>query len=205
VVLQQVSWEQYEHLGYALRDRPAWRLTYDQGTLEIGRTSEKQERDKKLAARLLETLAEEFGLSILPAGSMTFKREDLKRGLEPDECYWIANEPRMRRSEQWDPSADPPPDLVIEVEVTRSTLPRMRIYASLGVPEVWRLGGGMLIVELLQPDGSYTPSSESPTFPGFPVGEIPAFLARGSESGYLATVRDFRDRVQELLRRPSGR
>jgi hypothetical protein len=27
---------------------------------------------------------------------MTFQREDLERGFEPDECFWIANEAHMR-------------------------------------------------------------------------------------------------------------
>jgi Uma2 family endonuclease len=182
-VLHDVSWSGYEQIGDALRDRPALRLTYDRGSLELMTTSQRHERGKKLLGRLVETLAEECDLAVLPAGSMTFRREDLRRGLEPDESYWIAHQQEMQAREDWDPSADPPPDLVIEIEITRSALPRMGIYAALGVPEVWRYDGGRLEICLLTSDGTYRTSSTSPTFPGFLAEEVPRVSRSRTRAG----------------------
>ena len=89
-------------------------------------------------------LAEECDRNLVSAGNMTFQREDLDRGLEPDDCYWIAHEPQMHNKLTWDPAIDPPPDLVLEIEISRSAQDRMGIYAALRVPEVWRFDGETL-------------------------------------------------------------
>jgi Uma2 family endonuclease len=154
LALYDVAWEDYEAIGEALRDRSNLRLTYDSGTLEIMTTSQEHEKRKQRAGRLLEMLAEESGVDIEPAGSMTFKRSDLVRGLEPDQCYWIEHASRVRGTEEWDPSQDPPPDVVIEIEVSRTVLDRLDIYAALGVPEVWRCRRAGIIVMRLKPDGT---------------------------------------------------
>lgn len=199
VVLYNLSWESYEQIGDALCDRPALRLTYDGGTLEILTTSAHHEMLKHRLGRFLETLAEEHNLSLLPGGSTTFKRSDLEKGLEPDQCYWIANEYRMQGRIEWDAATDPPPDLVIEVEVTRSAVPRLGIYAALGVPEVWRFDGRKLHVMLLQPDGRYQATAKSPTFPTVPVTEIPRFLQLEEQTGYLGVVREYHTWVRGHL------
>jgi len=199
VLLHNVTWHAYEQIGEALRDRPALRLTYDRGSLEIMTTSARHEQYKKILGRMLETLAEEFGLRILPSGSATFKREDLERGLEPDECFWIQHTPQMRMGAEWDAETQPPPDLVIEVEVTRSAVARMGIYASLGVPEVWRFSERSLQICLLQPDGSYEIVTRSPTFPEVPVEEIPRFLNPRDDWDYLSVIREFRAWVRGFV------
>ena len=117
------------------------RLTYDRGELELMTVSHRHENHKHLLGVLLMVVAEELGIENHAAGSMTFKREDLDRGLEPDECYWIEHEPQMRSKEDYDQQNDPPPDLVLEVEVSCSVLDRLGIYAALKVPEVWRWDG----------------------------------------------------------------
>ncbi len=99
-----------------------------------------------MLARLVVTWTEERGLPIKSGKSTTFRRRDIKRGLEPDECYWIANEAvrglEIRRGLTF--AQDPPPDLVIEVDVTNSCVPRLPIYAALRMPEVWRIDQGGL-------------------------------------------------------------
>jgi Uma2 family endonuclease len=192
VVLHDVSWESYEAIGNALLDRPAIRMTYDRGSLEIMTTSHLHEIYKMRLGRLLETLAEEFGLSLLPAGQMTFQRKDLERGIEPDNCYWIAHERQMRSKRAWQPEKDPPPDLVLEIEISRSALKRMGIYAALGVPEVWCCDGESLPVYLLQKDRTYQRADRSPTFPGVPPEGIVPFVELNEATDYLGMVRAFR-------------
>lgn len=202
VVLHAVSWQQYVAIGDILQDHPGLRMTYDRGNLEFMTTSSEHERLKKFLSRMLETLVEEFGLELATAGNMTFRREDLKRGLEPDDCFWIAHEAQMRTRREWDPSSDPPPDLVLEIEISRSALNRLSIYASLGVAEVWRCDGETIRVHVLQADGSYHPSDASPTFPSIPVAEVIAFLRTKESLGYFGLIRAFQEWVRQ--RRPSA-
>src|SRR4051794_16762874 len=92
VTLHCVSWAAYVGIGELLRDQPI-RLTYDRGSLEIMTTSREHERAKKLLARLVEALTVELDIDLTSGGSTTCRREELERGLEPDECYWIEHEP----------------------------------------------------------------------------------------------------------------
>lgn len=202
LVLNNVPWQSYAAIGDALPDRPGLRMTYDRGSLEFMTLSPEHEKYKIRLGRLLEALVEECGLRVEPAGSMTMRREELERGLEPDECFWIANEPHMRARLDWDPTRDPPPDLVIEIEVSRSALDRMGIYAALRVPEVWRCDGANLRAHLLQPDGSWQASEISPTFPKIPLAGIVPFLQPSETVDYLSMIRAFRAWVREQLARP---
>ena len=199
LLLHDVSWESYIKIGDSLPDRPALRMTYDRGSLEFMTTSSRHEIYKKWLGRIVETLAEECQLTIATAGQMTFQRADLERGLEPDDCYWIAHEPQMRGRMEWIPHGDPPPDLVIEIEISRSALNRMAIYAALGVPEVWRFDATTLRVELLQPDQTYQRAPNSLSFPKIPVAELVPFLEPSETIDYLSIVRSVRAWVREQL------
>jgi Uma2 family endonuclease len=197
-VLDNITWQQYEEIGKALEDRAGLRITYDRGRLELKTTSPIHEICKTRLGRLLETLCEEFNLAVEPAGNMTFKREDLARGLEPDQCYWIAHEPEVRNKRQWDPKSDPPPDLVIEIEISRGAQDRMSIYAALGVPEVWRFKDESLVSCLLLPGGGYKQEDRSPTFPTVPLQELVRFLTPPPGVDYLTSIRQFRNWVRGL-------
>ena len=202
LVLHNVPWQSYVAIGDALPDRPALRMTYDRGNLEFMTTSPEHEKYKVRLGRLLEALVEECGLQVEPLGNMTMRREELERGLEPDECFFIANERHMRARLDWDPKRDPPPDLVLEIEISRSALNRMGICAALRVPEVWRCDGATLRAHLLQPDGSWLASETSPTFPKVPLAGIVPFLQPSETVGYLDMIRAFRAWVREQLARP---
>jgi Uma2 family endonuclease len=129
-----------------------------------------------------------FKFRIEPGGNMTFQREVLEKGLEGDNCWWIEHEDQVRAKLIWDPVRDPPPDLLLEIEVSR--MARMAIYAALRVPQVWCFDGKSLRVYLLQPDGTYLQANESPTFPGIPVAEIVRFVQ--PEKDYLSVQSEFR-------------
>src|SRR6516165_4477649 len=144
VLLQGLGWHDYIQLGNILCDRPALRLTFDRGALEIMVTSREHEFFKVRLGRLIEILAEVFKFRIEPGGNMTFQREDLERGLEGDNCWWIEHEEQVRGRLTWDSAVDPPPDLLLEIEV--SHMARMAIYASLRVPQVWYFVGKSLRV-----------------------------------------------------------
>ncbi len=198
-VLDNVTWQQYEEIGKVLENRAGLRITYDRGILELMTTSPEHEKYKMRLGGLLQTLCEEFNLAMEPAGNMTFKREDLERGLEPDQCYWIEHESQVRGKLEWDPKVDPPPDVVIEVEVSRSAQDRMSIYGSLGVPEVWRFDGESLVACVLQSGGGYKEMDRSPTFPAVPLAELVRFVIPSPTADFLSEIREFRTRVRGLL------
>jgi Uma2 family endonuclease len=141
VLLQGISWDTYQSLVQELESQPGKRLTYDNGLLEIVMPLPLHEKNKKYLARLVEIITMTLGIEICSLGSCTWNRRDLAKGLEPDECYYIQNEAVIRGKTTIDLTIDPPPDLAIEIDITNPSLPRLPIYASLGVPEVWRFDG----------------------------------------------------------------
>ena len=203
IVLHNVSWASYLTIGQLFEDRPGLRLTYDRGTLEFMTTSPRHERYKHWLGRFLETIAEELGKPIAPFGSMTYQREDLERGFEPDNCYWIANEQAVREMRTWEPAKDPPPDLMIEIEVSRSALKRMAIFAAFRIPELWCYDGDELRIYLLQADGAYQLSERSLAFPPIPIKELVRFFPPTGPSDYLSAVAAVRAWVRSLISKPS--
>ncbi|MBD2339875.1 Uma2 family endonuclease [Calothrix sp. FACHB-156] len=198
VILRNISWQTYQFLVKDFEQQPAMRLTYDRGLLEIRMPLDPHETYRKLLGRLVEALSEELEIEIRSLGSRTCDREDLGRGLEPDQCYYIQNEQAVWDKEQIDLSKDPPPDLAIEVDITSSSINRLDIYADLGVPEVWRYDGQNLIMYHLE-NHQYQNCSRSITFPLLTSSEIERFLNLKKTTKENALIRLFREWVRENL------
>ena len=197
-LLKNISWQTYEALLKDMESQPGIRLTYDRGILEIMAPLDPHETYSTLIGRFVETLTEELNIEIRSLGSRTCKREDLARGLEPDECYYIQNELVVRHLEQIDLNQDPPPDLAIEIDITSSSINRLDLYAALGVPEVWRYDGSQLIIYQLQ-DGEYLVCANSPTFPQLTSSEIIRFLELRKTTGETSLSRLFRQWVRNQI------
>ena len=189
-VVHQSTWQTYQSLLRAFEDRPI-RLTFDRGELELRSPSGPHERLKKLLDRLITAAAEELEIPLRSQGSTTFSREDLDRGLEPDECYYFEHEADIRGRDDIDAS-DPPPDLAVEVEVSRTALNRMGIYAALGVPEVWRLRATDIRVFQLDSSGQYVEAAQSADFPQVPLSVFKDILLRRFEITELQLIREMR-------------
>jgi Uma2 family endonuclease len=198
-LLRGVDWSDYRKISEAFNGRHL-RLTYDRGNLEFMTISSIHGRFSRLLVRLVGALTEELGLSLCSCGDMTCDREDLQRGLEPDECFYIANEPLVREKEKIDLATDPPPDLAVEVEITRSSRNRLGIYAALGVPEVWRFDGETLTIHQRMPNGQYAVTERSPQFHFLSATELGKFLHLHTRLDENALVRSFREWVQEQIR-----
>jgi Uma2 family endonuclease len=162
-------------------------------------TSRLHSRLSRVLGRLVVTLSEEFGLTISCDGDFTLNREDLKRGLEPDECFYIQNELAVRNKEEVDLTVDPPPDLAIEIDVSRSSIPRLGIYAQIGVPEIWRFKESLLECYLRSEAGDYTRSEVSAAFPGLRPQALMPFVLRMLDTDQNALVREFRAWVHEQI------
>lgn len=196
ILLSGISWDLYEQL----RDNEDnWHIhmAYDRGTLELMSPSPNHEGMSKLIAQLLEAFTEELGIPRRSLRSTTWKRRDLDKGLEADECYYILNHQRIRRHRQFDLTIDPPPDLAIETEVSRSVVPRLRIYSALGVPEIWRWRKTGLTAYALGDDGKYVEREFSLNLPMLRVKDLNRFLDFDLADDETAWIRQFRAWVRE--------
>jgi Uma2 family endonuclease len=198
VLLRNVSWETYEALLRDMCDRSGTRLTYHQGLLEITMLSEEHETASRLIELFISILPEELGLNIRTLGSTTLKRPELSAGAEPDDCYYIANEPLVR-GRPIDLERDPPPDLVVEVDISNTDINRNVLYAQIGVPEFWRYNGQVLTIYQLR-QGQYQEVSFSPTFPWLAKTALYQFLQNCREQGETQTKKAFRTWIAEQTR-----
>lgn len=200
-VLNDIDWGTYTRLLRAFKRRRFW-LTYDRGTLEITSSNWQREKTTYILGMFVDVLAEELNLPCEPGGRATLRRRRKNRGLEPDNCYWIANADRLAGRTHLDLRVDPPPDLTIEMDITHSSLDRMAIYAALGVPEVWRVARDGLAFNLLD-SGVYKVRSHSISFPKLASADLVPFLAQLTQLGTTALVAQFREWVrQTLVNRP---
>lgn len=192
VVLEGVSWSLYEKMLAELGDRRGVRLTYDRGRLEIMSPSRLHENVKKIAARLLEAYSDAVEVRVEGCGSWTLNREDLEKGLEPDECYYVQSVPLIAGKGELDLAVDPPPDLAIEVDISPPDVAKQPIYAALGVPEVWRYDGRRMAVMLRTATGTYAESDRSLALPDLPMDEFNRFIEVGLAKGQYDAVRAMR-------------
>ena len=200
IVLHDVSWELYERLVEELGDQHIF-INFDKGAMELTSPLPAHERWKKVLARMVETLAEELDIAIGMFGSTTFRRQDLAKGLEPDECYYIRHEADVRGKLKVDLTRDPPPDLAIEIDVTHSSLDREAIYAGLGIPEVWRFNGRKLEFLRLGPRG-YARMKRSLAFPLLTSTALQRFLVEWGTIDDTTLIRRFRQWVREKFVKP---
>ena len=138
---------------------------------------------------MLTLVAEEQELNSRGLGSTTFRRQDLKRGTEPDSCFYIQNVERIRGKKEIDLTVDPPPDLVIEVEITSPAVPKLPVYARLGVPEIWLYDGRAPRILRLAGD-QYENSDRSGVLPCLTESVLSEFLEQSKTLTTLAWRRD---------------
>lgn len=198
IVLQGVSWPTYQNLVQEMSQEQRSRLTYDQGQLEIMVPLPEHESYKRLLGRVIETITEELGLEIRSFGSCTWSRADLQRGIEADESYYIQQEKAVRGRTRLDLNTDPPPDLVLEIDITSSSLNRMQIYAILGVAEVWRFNGSQLQFYVWQ-QGDYTEVEVSQVLPLLKRDDVLAILQQAQSGGETTWIKSVRQWVQGLI------
>ena len=197
VVLKNIGWQEFEDILIEMGDSRSSRIAYDRGTLEIIMPLQEHEYFKEIISDLVKDLAEELDMDYECLGSTTWKRKDLLAGVEPDNCFYIQNEPLIRGNLNINLSQDPPPDLALEIDMTSKSLNRQVIYARLGVPEIWRYDEGILTIYHLE-NGEYIESEKSLAFPDFPIKEIPAFVKENLNVGRRAIRKLFRDRIKNL-------
>ncbi|MEG4228628.1 Uma2 family endonuclease [Microcoleus sp. N9_B2] len=197
VVLRNITWDGYQQLLKILGNKRAATLTFDRGTLEITRPLEEHEFSARLIEKMIWILVVELGLKIKTMGSTTLDRSDLERGAEPDNAYYIQNQPLVA-GRTVDLATDPPPDLVVEIDITHTDINKPALYASMGVPEFWRYNGREWRIYKLEND-EYLEVSVSPTFAILPKSKLYEFLAAAQLDEVEAEV-NLRNWVREMAK-----
>ena len=195
-VLYGVSWDMYEQLTAENQGMQFPRLSYDSGILEIGMSnSSRHEVDNRILAMLVETILLESGIDFQNFGSTTFKRKNIRKGFEPDSCFYIQSLALIEGKEDLDLEKDPPPDLIIEINKTSSSVPRMPIFAAFGVPEVWRFAGKAVKFYVLQ-EGVYLEAKTSLALPILSSKKATEFLLDSRKVKSTAWANSIRDWIE---------
>jgi Uma2 family endonuclease len=195
LVIPRSTWEEYTQLLEFTAERPGLRVTYDRGRLEIMSPSPEHEEYKELVLQLARVVAEEQGVLLETRGATTWKRRAKGQGTEPDTCFYVANARRIIGKRRIDLDVDPPPDVVVEIDVTNESLGKFPIYAELGVPEIWRYDGAAVQLFNLS-DGRYQEQRVSMAFEGLTPEALTEVLEACKREGQTAALSAFRRRLR---------
>lgn len=198
-VFSDADWGFYEEVCRRVAGRRVF-VTFYKGRLEVVTTSLLHELLSVLLSTVVGVLAEELDVKVVGAGRSTLRRPDLIEGTEPDSSFYVAHQAEMAGREVIDLATDPPPDLAIEVEVTRRLGVRRSIYQDLGVPEIWVYGVDEgLRVLLRQLDGAYAWADRSPTFPLLSLAALTAAVRMGQPIDLTTFTKAFRRQVRRAI------
>jgi Uma2 family endonuclease len=195
LVLRDCSWDEYELLLDDLSTRPNLRVTYDRGTLEIMSPKAEHEKYARFIDDLVRVVCDTRQMELEKVGSTTWKHKRLARGTEPDASYYIANAGRVIGKSAVDLQSDPPPDLVVEIDVTNESLGKFSLYAALSVPEIWRYDGNTAQFYELTGDG-YRSIDESRNLRGVTTALVTEALARSKRDGQRLALLTFRQTLE---------
>ena len=189
--LSSVSWEEYETLLSDLSDWPGMRVSYDDGKLEIMSPLPEHEEYKEFVYSLARVISEESDITLETRGSATFKQKRLAKGAEPDTCFYVQNAQRIIGKRTIDLEVDPPPDVVVEIDLTSESLSKFNIYSAFGVPEIWRYDGERAYIYQLA-DKAYVEVRASLAFPSLTAYALTEFIEQSKTQGQTAALAAFR-------------
>lgn len=200
VLISGVSWDTYDrirtdtdHAGDRIR------LTYDAGLLELEMPSHLHEILLGITSQLLQQYLLHMGIDYSSAGSTTWKRQAEEKGLEADDCYYIQNVAAVIGKIEINLDQSPPPDLAIEAEVTRPLLPKLPVYAAIGVPEIWHVRDDERVEFLRLTDKGYIPIERSSAVPFFTPSLLLTYFPLRLSGTTSATLQHFRENVLSRL------
>jgi Uma2 family endonuclease len=199
VTFDDVSWEEYEQLIEELGEAAGLRVSYNEGTLEIMTLSSEHECYAAFINRLISQLSFRLRINIRFFGSATMRTQRRQKGSEPDGCFYVQSASAIGNRIRIDFGVDPPPDIVVEVDIHHDSRDKFSIYAALGVPEIWRYDGQELTIHHFQHD-QYVKVERSFALPMLSAGALTDFLARLPKDGESETLVAFDEWLQSLPR-----
>ena len=197
LLLNDLDWQQFEAILSELGESRASRLSYSNRVLEIMVPLPEHEKDKEIISDMVKLLLEALNINFESLGSTTFKNKRMNQAFEPDACFYIQNYQAMIGKNRLNLDIDPPPDLVIEIDITSHT--RFDNYKLLGVGELWRYTQTGLQINLLQEE-EYIDSLTSPNFPNIPIIElINQEIEQSQKLGRSEAIRKFKNWLKENI------
>lgn len=189
-----IPWKTYLQLLDELGDNSSVRLTYSQGVLEGRVTKRRHEQLTRLVDMVVTLLAFELGMNVDNCGAMTMRVDSIESGGEPDSCFYITHESEVRGVEDIDLQIHPPPDIVLEVDITSPSLDKFELYAAAGVPEVWRHDGDEIKFYALI-EGQYQITTNSRCFPHLSSEMLEHYIDTGRDEGSTAMLQMVRNEI----------
>lgn len=196
VTIPKTSWTTYELLLRDRGERSRPRFTYDRGCLEIVSPTMRHDRAGYVLGQLIEFVALELRVPVVGVATTTYSREDIEAGFEGDNSYYVEHAAQMKAVEDLDLKVHPVPDIVIESDLTRSSLNKLDLFARFRVPEVWRIENEHVLVYVLTGD-VYEPRDASAALPILTAGAMTRLLASGRSTDRPAWVDEIRAWVRE--------
>ncbi len=198
LLLRDVAWGEYKQLTEDLNEWPGIRLTYDRGRLEIMSPLPIHEKYKDFILRLLDRYSILAEVEFESLGSTTFDQEWLEKGLEPDNCFYVANAAAIIGKRKIDLRLDPPPDVAVEIDITNPSIRKLSIYEEMRVPEVWVYNEKQLRIFLLG-DSGYNEFPQSQSFPPLTSDVLTQFLEQSKTKSQSAVLRKFQEWLRAQL------
>jgi Uma2 family endonuclease len=191
-----VKWDLYLQLLEDLGDDRSVRLTFNRGVLEIMSPKRLHEQITRLVDMIVTLLGFELGLNVDNCGAMTMRVESAQRGGEPDSCFYIAHEAAVRGVDEINLQVHPPPDIVLEVDITSPSLDKFGLYLAARVPEVWRYDGARMSFHALAGE-RYETASHSLCFPHLTATMLERYLTIGREQGSTVMLQTVKGEIPQ--------
>jgi Uma2 family endonuclease len=199
VTFRDVSWGEYEELLEQVGEAPGLRISYENGSLHVMTISAEHEKYTLFINSLIAGIRLRLRMDILAFGSATMRKPKRSAGHEPDACFYVQTAPLIGNKIQLDFETDPPPDIVVEVDVHHDSRSRFRVYAALGVPEIWRYDGQAMTIYHLSEEGDgqeYVAGDTSTGLPMLSAQLLTEMLERMRRDGELSALLAFDEWLQ---------
>jgi len=197
VIFQGVTWEEYEELLDQVGEAGGLRISYNDGTLKVISLSVEHETCVRFIERLIGALTIRLRINIISTGSATIRKQRNKKGNEPDASFYVQTASAIGNRLDLDFAVDPPPDIVVEVDIHHDSTDNDSIYAAIGVPEIWRYDGWAASIWRLQ-DNNYVEAETSLALQMITPAILTEYLTRLREEGEFAAIIAFDEWLQSL-------
>jgi Uma2 family endonuclease len=195
VVRMLGSWETYRTLCDGRGDGSIPHIKYRDGEILLMSPLPVHGRNANILADVVKVLLDARSQNYEAFTPITMELQE-EAGIEPDYCFYIDNWQAAMGKDRINWQTDPPPDLVIEIDVTSYT--SAEDYLPYGVPEVWLFKKKHLSILLLEA-GEYQPHTTSRYFPNIDLQElISQCLQTASEEGTGVAIRKLRQQVMNV-------
>lgn len=197
VIFNDVTWDDYEELLAQVGEASGLRISFNEGILKVMTLSPEHEKFVRFIDRLVSTLSLRLRINVLFFGSATMRKKKKNKGNEPDASFYVQTAAAIGNRIQLDMAVDPPPDVVLEVDVHHDSRDNYPIYAALGVPEIWRYDGHEVTIYHLEQDG-YVSAKISKALPVLTPGVLTEYLMRMQKDGEFKAILAYDEWLQTL-------